>query len=177
MAAALVLPVGPIRLILVRVLLLAPVLAVVAWIVHAMTGFLAVVLTYFFNSTMGYSLSPRSFNIIVYGLAYFLMAVAATESEFLGFFVSSNAAAKYSNTLLFFACVFFGSLGWMNARRFSVPVEKRTFSFSTRQMFAITAWIALSLPVLLANSNFSLLVTIGTLATCIVLLAGRIFGR
>ena len=44
-------------------------------------------------------------------------------------------------------------------------------------MFAITAWIALSLPVLLANSNFSLLVTIGTLATCIVLLAGRIFGR
>ena len=138
-----------------------------AWLFHAGTGLIAIVVTYVFNMTLGYPLSPRSFNIIVYSLAYSMMAILVVESY--------EASHPYIWTFL--GCGVFGLLGWINARRFSEPFDRQRVSFSTRQMFILTAWISVSFSVVLVDHNFALLVAIPVLAMCVVLLAGRIFGR
>lgn len=168
---------GSVPLLLMRILIVGPLFLFVAWLIHACTGFVATLATYFFSWTLGHPFAPRSFNIIVYGQAYFLVAVLLIDTDIIAELTGSTLAVNHSNAIFFFLSLVTAILGWINSRRFAIPSDRQPFSFTTRQIFTITGWISVALPAVLVDSYFFLHVAIWSLGIFVVLLAGRLLNR
>ena len=139
------------------------------WTMQVPFGFLAVSVTYLFSSTLKHPFSPRTFNTILYVFADgFLTKVSADLAIFEHLYRHPGAHLAAARVMLAL-CLVVAVAGQWTARTFLVPYKKKKLTFELKQIFVLTAWISLVLPLCLASQQLAFSVAVAVSYTHLTL--------
>jgi len=161
---------------MLRLALIVPV-SILALFIQVPMGLICVGITYLVNSTLRYPFSPRTFNTILYAVAYGWLAYVASQLAVFEHFYGLRNAHLAAAGVLFGLSFFVAWAGQWKASFFHVPGEKTKLTFDLKQIMILTTWISLVFALCLADRLLAVNVGAVGIATCIVLLAGRLLNR